>query len=254
MGNLHKGHLALIRHAKLFNGKVVCSIFVNALQFDCQEDLNAYPRTLQQDLSALRNAGVDAVFVPDNDEIYAKQNESRKILPRYNLSYELCGKFRPGFFDGIIEVVERLFEIVTPDIAVFGEKDYQQLVIIKKLVADLELPIQIEQVATQREDSGLAYSSRNSYLSKTDRIFAPRLYEELLNLKNLVLNGEKDYKLLEKRAMENLKMEGLSPDYVAVRDGENLEIPSYDTDFLVVLGAAWISNARLIDNVLLHIT
>ena len=151
MGNLHVGHLALVQHAHQCGDKVVCSIFVNALQFDRDDDLKAYPRTPEQDLAALKNENVDLVFMPEHEEIYAEENKPKKIIPKHPLNQELCGEYRPGFFDGIVEVVARLFYMVTPNVAVFGEKDYQQLVIIKLLVADLELPIKIESVATQRE-------------------------------------------------------------------------------------------------------
>lgn len=253
MGNLHAGHIALIDYAKSCSGKVICSIFVNALQFDREEDLNAYPRTLQQDLVALQDADVDAVFTPDHDEIYSKKNELSKELPKIPLNQELCGKYRPGFFDGIVEVVARLFNIVTPDTAVFGEKDYQQLVIIKQLVTELALPIQIKQVETQREEDGLAYSSRNSYLNDSDRKRAPILYKELMKLKNLIEEGSRDFNDLEIQAMKALQEAGFRPDYVTIRSGQDLSIPSYDTEFIAVLAAAWLGDARLIDNVLLHI-
>lgn len=252
MGNLHAGHMALIDYAKSCSGKVICSIFVNALQFDREEDLNAYPRTLQQDLAALQDADVDAVFTPDHDEIYPKQNELAKELPKIPLNQELCGKYRPGFFDGIVEVVTRLFNIVKPDIAVFGEKDYQQLVIIKQLVTELALPIQIKQVVTQREEDGLAFSSRNSYLNVADRKIAPKLYKELMKLKNLIEEGRRDFNALEVKAVNALQEAGFSPDYVAIRNGQDLSKPRYDTDFIAILAAAWLGNARLIDNVLLH--
>ena len=252
MGNLHKGHLALIDHAKMCNGKVICSIFVNALQFDREEDLNAYPRTMQQDLVALQNSNVDAVFTPEHDEIYSGKFHLAKELPFNPLNRELCGKYRPGFFEGIVAVVTRLFNIVKPDIAVFGEKDYQQLVIIKQLVNDLKLRIQIEQVETQREKDGLAYSSRNSYLNDADRKIAPKLYEELMKLKILIEEGRRDYETLEIHTMEALQEARFRPDYVAIRNGQDLSMPNYDTDFIAILAAAWLGNARLIDNMLLH--
>jgi len=253
MGNLHAGHLALVDHAKTCNGKVICSIFVNALQFDRAEDLKAYPRTMQQDLVVLQNANVDVVFVPEHDEIYPEQNKFLEELSKNPLNQELCGKFRPGFFDGIVEVIIRLFNIIAPDIAVFGEKDYQQLIIIKQLVTDLSLPIQIHQVATKREEDGLAYSSRNSYLNKDDRKYASKLFEELVRIKYLIEGGRRDFETLERQAFEVLKTVGFRPDYIAIRSGYNLRSPSYDTDFIAILGAAWLGDARLIDNVLLHL-
>ncbi|MEJ2116270.1 MAG: pantoate--beta-alanine ligase, partial [Gammaproteobacteria bacterium] len=169
MGNLHAGHLALVKHAHNCGDKVVCSIFVNALQFDRSEDLKAYPRTPEQDLAALRSKNVDLVFMPEHNDVYSEEQKSPLDIPKYPLNEQLCGKYRPGFFDGIVEVVARHFNIVTPDVAVFGEKDYQQLIIIKQLVEDMGYPIQIEQVPTKREEDGLAYSSRNSYLNPKQR-------------------------------------------------------------------------------------
>ena len=252
MGNLHRGHLALIDHAKTCAGKVVCSIFVNTLQFDNEEDLRAYPRTPQRDIQALRKAGVDLVFMPGHEEIYGR--ETVVDIPENPLRQQLCGKFRPGFFDGVVAAVARLFHVVTPDIAVFGEKDYQQLVIIKQLVRDSVLPIQVEQVAVQREADGLAYSSRNVYLTATERRQAPRLYAVLTGLKEQIRSGNRQFDFLEKQGMEQLKAEGFHPDYVAIRDGSNLEIPHRDAAFIAILAAAWLGKARLIDNVLLRTT
>lgn len=252
MGNLHAGHLALVKHAKAFSGKIICSIFVNALQFDREEDLQAYPRTLQQDIAALEHGLVDVVFIPEYEEIYSVENQI--TVPKIPLNQQLCGTFRPGFFDGIVEVVTRMFVVVTPDIAVFGEKDYQQLVIIKQLVAGLGLPIQIEQVPTQRAKDGLALSSRNSYLNDTERILAPQLYAVLAGLKKQIEKGSRDYIALQEQAMQQLTKVGFRPDYVAIRTAEDLGEVCYDTDFIIILAAAWLGKARLIDNVLLQIT
>ena len=252
MGNLHAGHLALVNHAREYGGKVFCSIFVNALQFDSQEDLQTYPRTPQQDLAALQNAKVDLVFMPEHEEIYSEQYKIKVKVPENTLHQKFCGKFRPGFFAGIVEVVTRLFNIVSPDVAVFGEKDYQQLIIIKQLVKDLDLSIQIEQVATQREGDGLALSSRNSYLSDIERKLAPELYAVLLDLKKHLEDGYQDFAALEKQAMERLTRLGFHPDYVAIRNASNLEEACYGIDFIVILAAAWLGKARLIDNVLLQ--
>lgn len=252
MGNLHAGHLALINHAKILTGKVICSIFVNALQFDREEDLQAYPRTPQQDLAALQNAKVDLVFIPEHKEIYPEQNQIRIDVPDNPLNQQLCGKFRPGFFDGIVEVVTRLFHIVTPDVAIFGEKDYQQLIIIRQLVQDLGLQIKIEQVPTQRDADGLAFSSRNTYLTQAERKLASQLYAMLVDLKNQIEDGNRDFEALEKYGMEQLTKAEFRPDYVAIRNAENLESPRYDTDYIVILAAAWLGMARLIDNVLLQ--
>lgn len=252
MGNLHAGHLTLIKHAHTCGEKVVCSIFVNALQFDRNEDLKAYPRTPEQDLAALQVEKVDLVFMPEHEEVYAEENEPQKKIPKRALNEQLCGECRPGFFDGIVEVVARLFYLVSPDVAVFGEKDFQQLIIIKHLVKDLGFPIQIESVATQREADGLAYSSRNSYLNPEERAQAKRLHEVLLEAKARIEAGSKDFEIIEKRAMRQLSAAGFRPDYIATRSVIDLEPAAYDTDFIVILAAAWLGSTRLIDNILLH--
>lgn len=249
MGNLHAGHLALIDYARACAEKVICSIFVNPLQFDSEEDLRAYPRTPQRDIKILRKAHMDLVFMPEYEDIYA--DEMAVNVPENPLCQQLCGKFRPGFFDGIVEVVTRLFHIVTPDIAVFGEKDYQQLVILKQLVRDSGLPIQVEQVATRRESDGLACSSRNIYLTAVEREQAPQLYAVLSGLKEQIKRGSRQFSHLERQGTEQLKAAGFRPDYVAIRAAGNLEIPSCDAEFIVILAAAWLGKARLIDNVLL---
>lgn len=256
MGNLHLGHLALVKHAHacIHNAatKVVCSIFVNALQFDRNEDLKAYPRTLEEDLAALKNENVDLVFTPEHEEVYAKENQPQQDIPKRDLNQQFCGIYRPGFFDGIVEVVARLFHMVKPDVAVFGEKDLQQLIIIKYLVKDLDMPIRIESVATQREADGLAYSSRNSQLSAEKRVVAKHLYKVLLEAKAQIEAGSKDFETIEKHAMQQLEMIGFKPDYIAIRDANDLEPATYSTDFIVILAAAWLGNTRLIDNLLLH--
>ncbi len=252
MGNLHAGHLALVNFAKTLGGKVICSIFVNALQFDREDDLQAYPRTPQRDIAILEKVGVDLVFMPEHEEIYSEQIKSQISAPENPLNQQFCGKFRPGFFQGIVEVVTRLFHIVKPDVAIFGEKDYQQLVIIKQLVKTLGLPVQIEQVATQREGDGLALSSRNSYLTEAERHIAPRLYSVLLGISKQIEEGCRDFAELEARAAKQLTKVGFQPDYIAIRDAKNLEEVTYDTDFIVILAAAWLGKARLIDNVLLQ--
>ena len=252
MGNLHAGHLALIQQAHTYGTKVVCSIFVNALQFDRNEDLKAYPRTPEQDLVALQDEKVDLVFMPEHEEVYAKENQPIKAIPKRAINQQFCGEYRPGFFDGIVEVVARLFYMISPDVAVFGEKDFQQLIIIKNLVKDLDFPIQIKSVATQRETDGLAYSSRNSYLCEEERTKAKHLFEVLQEAKTQIEAGSTDYGAIEKRAMQQLATEGFRPDYVAIRDANDLEPVIYNTDFIVILAAAWLGDTRLIDNLLLH--
>jgi pantoate--beta-alanine ligase len=252
MGNLHAGHLTLVKHAHRYGEKVVCSIFVNALQFDRSEDLKTYRRTPEQDLAALQDENVDLVFMPEHEEVFAKEHKPLKDIPKHALNKQLCGEYRPGFFDGIVEVVARLFHIIRPDAAVFGEKDYQQLIIIKRLVQDMGFPIEIEQVPTQREEDGLAYSSRNFYLNAEERAKSKQIYETLLEVKTQIESGSRDFEVLEKRAMEQLSMAGFRPDYVAVRDASDLQPATYNTDFIVVFVATWLGKTRLIDNVLLQ--
>ena len=252
MGKLHAGHLALIERAKVCAERVVCSIFVNPLQFDSEEDLRTYPRTPEQDIRALQKADVDLVFMPEYEEIYGQG--VTVSIPENPLRQQLCGTFRPGFFDGVVEVVTRLFHIITPDVVVFGEKDYQQLIIIKQLVRDLELPIQVEQVATQREADGLACSSRNVHLSITERKQASQLYVALTGIKEQIQQGNRRFHYLEKQGMGQLKATGFHPDYVTIRAAENMDIPDLDTEFLVILAAAWLGKTRLVDNVLLRVT
>lgn len=252
MGNLHVGHLTLMKHAHTCGDKVVCSIFVNALQFDRKEDLQTYPRTPQQDLAALQKEKVDLVFMPEHQEVYAEEHTPQKNIPKHPLIEELCGEYRPGFFDGIVEVVARLFHMVNPDVAVFGEKDYQQLTIIKHLVKDMGFPIQIESVPTQREEDGLAYSSRNSYLNLQERAQAKLIYATLLDVKTQIAAGAGDFKVLEEQAVQRLSEAGFRPDYVAFRDANDMQPASYATDSIVVLVAAWLGKTRLIDNILLQ--
>ncbi|QMU62579.1 MAG: pantoate--beta-alanine ligase [Gammaproteobacteria bacterium] len=251
MGNLHAGHLTLMKHAHRCGDKVICSIFVNALQFDRSEDLKVYPRTPEQDLAALQVENVDLVFMPEHEEVYAAVHKPQQAIPKYPLNDQLCGKYRPGFFDGIAEVVARLFHMIRPDVAVFGEKDYQQLIIIKRLVQDMSFPILIEQVPTQREEDGLAYSSRNSYLNVNERAQAKQIHEALLEVKTQIESGSQDFAEIEKQAMSHLMKAGFQPDYVAIRNAKDMEPASYSTDFIVILVAAWLGKARLIDNLLL---
>ncbi len=250
MGNLHAGHLALIRHAHSCGSKIVCTIFVNSLQFDRQEDLAAYPRTPDEDLKALEHEQTDLVFMPRHEEVYCEQNRVKKSLPENPLNQQLCGAYRPGFFDGVVEVVARLFYMTDPDVAVFGEKDYQQLVIIKQLVKDLDMAIQIEQVSTEREKDGLAFSSRNAYLDRRERAIAPQLYAELRRVEHQATKAQHTFAVLESQAVERLQQAGFRPDYVAIRDAATLGPASNETRQIVILAAAWLGKARLIDNVL----
>ncbi len=252
MGNLHDGHLALVRHAARCGSKIVCTIFVNRLQFDRPEDLAAYPRTPGEDLDALRGENADLVFMPEHDEVYAEQHRVQENLPASPLYQQLCGEFRPGFFEGVAEVVSRLFHMADPDVAVFGEKDYQQLVIIKQLVKDQGLAIQIEPVATQREPDGLAFSSRNAYMNAQERAIAPQLHAELVRVGERIQGGQRTFALMESQAAERLQRAGFRPDYVAIREAETLESAAYEANHMVILAAAWLGKARLIDNILVR--
>jgi len=200
----------------------------------------------------LQGENIDLVFMPEHKEVYSEEHKPDKTIPKHPLNEELCGVYRPGFFDGIVEVVARLFHLVMPDVAVFGEKDYQQLTIIKLLVKDLRLDIQIESVATQREADGLAYSSRNYYLSSQQRAKAKQLYACLQDIEVKVEAGSRDFEILEKNALQQLSVAGFRPDYVAIRDANDLQPATYNTDLIVVLAAAWLGKARLIDNILLQ--
>ena len=248
MGNLHAGHLKLVRHARAIAGHVVVSIFVNPMQFGPGEDYETYPRTLEVDTAALRQADADLLFVPAVDEIYPGEMESttRVVVP--GLGDILCGAFRPGFFTGVATVVTRLLNLVQPDVAVFGEKDYQQLVLVRRMASELCLPVSIEGVATEREPDGLAMSSRNGYLGPGERATAPILYRTLAEVKAAVECGAADYDILERAAMDALTRAGFRPDYVSIRRAFDLGAPAAGDAALRVLAAAWLGPARLIDN------
>jgi pantoate--beta-alanine ligase len=248
MGNLHAGHLKLVRHARAIAGHVVVSIFVNPMQFGPGEDYETYPRTLEVDTAALRQADADLLFVPAVDEIYPGEMETttRVVVP--GLGDILCGAFRPGFFTGVATVVTRLLNLVQPDVAVFGEKDYQQLVLVRRMASELCLPVSIEGVATEREPDGLAMSSRNGYLGPGERATAPMLYRTLAEVKAAVEGGAADYDILERMAMDALTRAGFRPDYVSIRRAFDLGAPAASDAALRVLAAAWLGPARLIDN------
>ena len=248
MGNLHEGHLALVREAKKRADNVVVSIFVNRLQFGQGEDFDKYPRTLQQDADKLAAEGIAVVFAPDEKELYPNVEQRYNVEPPH-LQNELCGKFRPGHFRGVATVVSKLFNIVLPDVACFGKKDYQQLAVIKGLTEDLNFDVEIVPVDTGRAEDGLALSSRNRYLSAAERAEAPRLYRELKAVAESLAQGSLDYAGLEKRAAQSLTEHGWTVDYVEIRHAGTLEVARTGDRKLVVLAAARLGTTRLIDNV-----
>ena len=248
MGNLHEGHLALVREAKKRADNVVVSIFVNRLQFGQGEDFDKYPRTLQQDADKLAGEGVAVVFAPDEKELYPNVEQRFNVEPPH-LQNELCGKFRPGHFRGAATVVTKLFNIVQPDTACFGKKDYQQLAIIKGFVEDLNFNIDIVPVDTGRASDGLALSSRNQYLNENERAEAPRLFRELNKIAEALRGGNLAYAELEQTAVRNLTAAGWTVDYVEIRHAESLAVAHAGDKDLVVLAAARLGGTRLIDNV-----
>ena len=254
MGNLHAGHLRLVQHARTVADRVVVSIFVNPTQFGPNEDYASYPRTLEVDKQALVDADADLLFAPPVEEVYAGDLETATRVEVPGLSDILCGEFRPGFFSGIATVVTRLFNMVQPQVAVFGEKDYQQLVLIRRMARDLCIPVEVLGVATEREPDGLAMSSRNGYLNTAEHQQAPGLYRALCAVRDALEAGARDYGQLERAAMAALSAAGFKPDYVSIRRQADLAPPGTDDADLIVLAAATLGTARLIDNIKISIT
>jgi pantoate--beta-alanine ligase len=248
MGNLHEGHLSLVRQARAHGLPVVASIFVNRLQFAPHEDFDRYPRTLERDCRLLEDAGCDIVFAPDERELYP-QPQTFKIQPDPALADILEGHFRPGFFTGVCTVVMKLFGCVRPAVAVFGKKDYQQLMVIRRMVEQFALPVTIEAGETCRADSGLALSSRNAYLSDMERAKATELVDALRMLAQRYQDGSASLADLEARSMAELSAGGWKPDYLTIRRREDLGVPQQPGETLVALGAARLGQTRLIDNV-----
>jgi len=246
MGNLHAGHLSLVAQARQAGGPVVTTIFVNRLQFAPNEDFDTYPRTLARDAEMLREAGCDVVFAPSEAELYPEP-QGYKVQPPAALADVLEGHFRPGFFTGVCTVVLKLFNCVQPRVAVFGKKDYQQLMVVRNMVRQLALPIQILGSETSRADDGLALSSRNGYLSVAERSEAPALAQVLRTLAGQARAAGADLPALEAAAMDALRQRGWAPDYVAVRRQADLAAPQ-PGDARVVLAAARLGSTRLIDN------
>ncbi|MBE9533126.1 MAG: pantoate--beta-alanine ligase [Proteobacteria bacterium] len=249
MGNLHQGHLSLITKAREIADKVVVSIFVNPLQFDDKADLSAYPRTLEADIQQLESSQCDLLFTPTADVMYPQGMEIQTIVTVPNMDDKLCGQNRPGHFDGVATVVLKLFNMVQADIAVFGEKDYQQLLLIKRMVKDLDLPITIVGAQTCREESGLAMSSRNQYLTEQQRQQAAGFYQTLSSVKQQIERGEQNFLALQQHAKSSLLELGFTPDYVDIRRADSLELATKNDKSLRILAAAQLGQARLIDNI-----
>lgn len=249
MGNLHAGHLYLVDRAKQYAARVIVSIFVNPAQFGENEDYAAYPRTLEEDCARLEQHGAAAVFTPGVETMYPTGTVDTTQVYVPQLSDVLCGASRPGHFAGVATVVNRLFNLVQPHTALFGEKDYQQLLVIRRMAADLFIPVEIVGVPTQREADGLALSSRNRYLSAEERRRAPRLYQILQETRAALDAGERNFALLERRAEDALRKAGFTPDYVAVRCPGTLAPCDAEAREWRVLAAARLGQARLIDNI-----
>ena len=246
MGNLHEGHIQLINIAKPRAACTVVSIFVNRLQFGPREDFDRYPRTLEADCARLQAAGVDVVFAPDEREIYPERQTF--VVEPSDLQYILEGAHRPGHFRGVATVVLKLFNLVMPHSAIFGKKDYQQYLVLRDMVKQFALPIEIIPAETVRASDGLALSSRNAYLSAEERKEAPRLYGVLKKVRDEIGSGARDYQRLDQQAMTELARHGWQPDYIAVRRQADLRPPTERDHELVILGAARIGRTRLIDN------
>jgi pantoate--beta-alanine ligase len=247
MGNLHEGHIDLIRIAKPKAACTVVSIFVNRLQFGPKEDFERYPRTFQSDCDKLESSGVDVVFAPDESEIYPEPQTY--VVEPSDLQHILDGAFRPGHFRGVATVVLKLFNMVMPHAAIFGKKDYQQYLVLRDMVRQLALPVEIIPAETVRASDGLALSSRNGYLAAAERAEAPRLYALLRNSQERIVKGERNFQRIELEAMALLSQNGWVPQYIAVRRRADLQTPTPEDRELVVLAAAYLGNTRLVDNV-----
>lgn len=250
MGNLHAGHTALINQAVERADFVVASIFVNPLQFGPNEDLDNYPRTLAADQSKLLDAGCHLLFTPDAQTMYPQGMAQHTIVSVPGVSTGLCGGSRPGHFDGVATVVCKLLNMVQPDMAMFGEKDYQQLAVIRKMVADLNMPVQIFGVPIVRDADGLALSSRNGYLNAQQRASAPALYQCMQAVKAQIKHGHRDYAALFEQLNTDLQVAGFRLDYVELRDALSLQPAAVQSTQLVLLAAAYLGSTRLIDNLI----
>jgi len=248
MGNLHAGHLQLVQQARDLAERLVVSIFVNPMQFNEASDFERYPRTEAQDSQLLAAQGTDLLFLPAADTIYphGQANQTRIEVPQ--LSQILEGAVRPGHFTGVATVVNKLFNLVMPDIALFGKKDYQQLLLIRRMVADLDMPVDIQAGETVREADGLAMSSRNSRLDAHQRELAPQLNQQLVAVTEAIVAGQRNFSQLEADAMQQLDQAGMQTEYIAIRQAADLALPTASSTSLVVLGAVRLGDTRLIDN------
>lgn len=253
MGNLHEGHIQLLQLAKKYADTVVASIFVNPLQFGLNEDWEQYPRTFEADCDALTANGCDFLFAPEDNEMYPHglADQTRVFCP--TMTNMLCGASRPGHFEGVTTVVSKLFHIIQPNTAVFGSKDYQQLSIIKRLVEDLCMDIDIIEAPIARQADQLPYSSRNGYLTAEEESKAVQLYHSLCWIREQITEGRRDYGDLEKTACKQIEEAGFRPDYVSVCNSSNLEKAAFDDHNLIILGAMYSRAARLIDNLALRL-
>ena len=253
LGNLHEGHMQLVQLAREHSNRVVVSIFVNPLQFGQNEDYALYPRTLKSDTDKLKQASTDALFCPSDKEIYPNSVEGQTLVSVPTMTDILCGATRPGHFIGVTTIVTKLFHVVQPDKAVFGIKDFQQLAVVKRMVEDLCMPIEIIEAPVARASDGLALSSRNGYLDDQQRTTAPTLYRQLQSVRRKIIGGERRYLLLEGRAKVKLLEAGLRPDYFSVRCARTLEPAGEDDRDVVIVAAAYLGQTRLIDNVTLNL-
>lgn len=253
MGNLHDGHLALIKQAKQTNDIVVCSIFVNALQFGLNEDWDKYPRTYDSDCEKLDQEDCDYLFYPEDSEMYPNglDTQSRVICP--TMTDVLCGASRPGHFEGVTTVVSKLFNIVQPDEAIFGIKDYQQLAVIKRMTEDLCLPVKIISAPIHREADGLAMSSRNSYINEDERPKVKVLKQALESIAEQIKSGDLEFTQLEMEAKKRIESEGFKADYVTISNRKTLEPAAVDDREITILGAMYTASARLIDNISINL-
>jgi pantoate--beta-alanine ligase len=248
MGNLHAGHVSLVELAREHAERVVVSIFVNPTQFSEDGDFDEYPRTLERDTRRLKKPAADLIFAPDVETMYPFGLKDATTVSVPRITEKFCGASRPGHFDGVTSVVARLFALVQPDVAIFGQKDYQQQLVIRHMSQDLNLPVAIITGETVREVDGLAMSSRNQYLNSDERAKAPILFAVISGVATELQNGKQNFEQLEAESIATLSDAGFSVDYFSIRRAQNLEVPDRDCDELVVLGAVRLGSARLIDN------